>query len=1606
MGFVDKNRPHAWIDSVAGDFRGGGISRIGVSNIRYVYNVANDPISYRQGKNYQIITGLTGSNPIGGTLEIGFAAPFKKSAISNTRDVNGVGGVEFYTYISPVTTGSSNNIVSYGATGGFTNSLITYSNLKEIDFFINGQSEFRYLNRLPSVESQPNGWSYDSNNNYSWHYSNTSTLSPTFSNLGSGSNAINDVNYIARLMEYDIYNLELDYTKVEGNSEDQVSIYISSSLDSSTWEKINTFTQSTLGYKKFSLKGINTNNEKNYLIISASISSGNFYSTISDINIYGGYHEFNNKLTTDGLISLPNDAVFSFSTFFNSGASNSGTSSLLSKFGNGLFKKGVWENGVWNNGWRGDENFRDFDDIYQSLQKYSDITWRIKIKGSLESTSFFNKGDKVSVGNIVAIDINDNRKLLKDYYRVINKSDESSSINWIEIEINTTFPYRRIERDSDNHRIKVTKNIWLSGAFFNGYFSGVWNYGLFRGYPIITEMEDTYWIDGIYNGGKFKSGYGDSLYIIGLMPLDNCKVGNVVLTLQNNPFSTYKFLPGEYIKLTFSDEDYEYSNYYNGVFLVLKVNEDNVGVTEIEIDVLYITGTSISPDTSKLSIIGNIEKYSATGLIQNFNFYDSNRSKIKSGNNSLSSSIFRFNSWMDVNYDENRAVTIGKVFKSYDLLTKKSISRNNLYGYPTYDILSSNSYFRDSFSLDVNSYRLGTKYKIFNDFIGEYSSFNEPFDNLDQTGWTYSYNKPSDIELLRTDSIISLNVYDLETTQSYLDSGVTGDELYALGASAGAILNNNNITMNKDRYSVVEFDVVTHSNYNTDYIHSNSDYYTIESTPVTNGTFSKYSITNQLTSTYSIQSLDPTEAGYISSDIIIEDIVEIEVGVKLIGELSKLTINLVSPSGSIINLKKNGVGIGFRLVDTNFNTSDSYQTIGESISPYSMLSVQPPPYSGLYGMDKVIGQGTTPFKSNTYFWEDLISTITGNWILYISDETSTVDLEGWSLKFIYKNIIAKNNRPDISLPILHLSNLNYDISNQIVGTAIEQVYNKMSYLPISENIDHIVTNNTFRLDILQNTSPQNSSEYQNIVNKKYEYFYNKTDLMLSISGNGFMGSSSSMVILDNIKLYEVDMIPFFKYFTEDNIYKGIQTPITATAPSIDYSKSDFIFLDNINIGIDTVETGIIINNIKCDVASNIIIAPTDLSYKTPNTLAIGSKILLNPLFSGTIGIFSSNITLPPGILLSPTTGIISGIGVSLSTGDYIITMENEEGSVSFTVKIIITVAPVLPNRLIIANNDNYPVFNNVSNYTNSVITGDTLDGAQVTIGIGTNGISLQQLSTTNIAINIDVLGRINVPMTTPVGSYTIQYKICETNNPTNCSSAFALVSVASAILPLLSFYYKGIWNASNTSKNPQVNSWVDYFDANGIVKRFIVGPIENGCQLISASGISAINDVSTCTISTLTYPYCSGTTYWSAPGSFETDSLKYCGGNGTGGGSCVLQGTDIRMFDGSTKKVEELILGDKLFSKSVGGLSENEDNNDTWRSEFLTLTDCQVSVVKITSTNVLLVSSINDGLLNVSDSHIHLVKQNSEWKLLRTFELKVGDFLSDEFGNEIEIYNI
>ena len=50
------------------------------------------------------------------------------------------------------------------------------------------------------------------------------------------------------------------------------------------------------------------------------------------------------------------------------------------------------------------------------------------------------------------------------------------------------------------------------------------------------------------------------------------------------------------------------------------------------------------------------------------------------------------------------------------------------------------------------------------------------------------------------------------------------------------------------------------------------------------------------------------------------------------------------------------------------------------------------------------------------------------------------------------------------------------------------------------------------------------------------------------------------------------MIPFFQYFTEDNINKGIQIPYQGISPFIDYTNSNFSFIDNISVGLDSIKT--------------------------------------------------------------------------------------------------------------------------------------------------------------------------------------------------------------------------------------------------------------------------------------------------------------------------------------------------------------------------------------------------------------------------------------------------
>lgn len=1239
MPFIDTNLIQSWTTSTISSQIGINRNSNNVGNIVYIDSrvidsaYPNGGYTYTQGKNYQIVTGVSSSSStIGAQLSIRFNAPFKDSIASVTTDVSSITqpGVDFYIYATPLSTLKSKSIVRYGANDSFTQSIITKSTLNEIDFLINGYREFSYLDRSIDDSTQPSGWYFGNSLNpfsYNWIYNSTS-ISPTYSIFGSGLDIIVTKNFIAKPIEYDTFSLEMKYTSVTfSNTTDGMSVYIVRNdllkTPISWGPSIVDFTSSTI-FATTSLIGTNANGSKNYLVISAS-QSGNYAASLDNINIVGAYHPKNNllQLTSDGSGSYSGTTPIIVdileATYSHILLQNGTPYTLTSRIGNGLFRSGIWENGVWNSGWRDDEEARDFDDVAFSVLTESDISWKIEIRGSTYSIANFATGSAVSIGNIIAIDINDNRKLLKDYYKIENlgiaynysvTGETQSAYGWMRVNLDTTFPYRRIEKDSQNHKIKVTKNIWLSGGFFNGYFSGVWNNGLFKGFPRITEMFNTHWIDGFFNGGHFNSNYSDTYDFTGFDARQACTNGYINLTFgatAEHPDGQYtSLLPGDYILITFGSNIVD-SGGYAGVALVIAVDHQISPTTGAMIDVVTIDKVfngrpiTVPPNTTTL---GSVIRYTATGLIQNFKFYDNNRSKIKSIDNPLSTAVFSFNSWIDVNYDSTRAVTLGRDFRMYEPLTKKSINRNNLYGYPTYDVLASLSRFRDSNTLDYKLYKLGTKYKVFTDLVGDGSGFNEPFNELDfsnfiNAGWTASYNNINNFSLKRTENIISLNN---DNSTAFLNSGVTGDELYVNASNTGLILNNNNINISKSRYSIVEFDVITYSVASTNFTYKNPNIYLEKGVDSTGQSFNETisvgpgaTLNNTIVSSYTLSG---------PSGIQVDDIL---VMIDLYGEVPSSTINLVAPNGKIINIKRNGSGLGARLSNTKFSLRDVYPKFSSITTPYSLNNTTTS-YIDTYSMDRELSQGDSPYLSDATTLSQLTSAIYGVWRLYIKYNPLGVvpcDLINWSISIQYKDLVSIDTEPISTLPILNLSNLNYDITTQLSGYDNVQIYKKMNYLPIRENVNHLKVKNTFRLDSIEEATPAKWGGYgKNQTTKKYEYFYNKTDMMLSINGNGATGASTSMLVLDNLNMYEVDMIPFFKYFDEDNIYKGIQIPYIGEAPDIDYLNSDFVFVDNITVGVDAIDangnnslatdcqTAVVISNIPTTIPSFAVVTNT------------------------------------------------------------------------------------------------------------------------------------------------------------------------------------------------------------------------------------------------------------------------------------------------------------------------------------------------------------------------------------------------------------------------------
>ena len=134
-------------------------------------------------------------------------------------------------------------------------------------------------------------------------------------------------------------------------------------------------------------------------------------------------------------------------------------------------------------------------------------------------------------------------------------------------------------------------------------------------------------------------------------------------------------------------------------------------------------------------------------------------------------------------------------------------------------------------------------------------------------------------------------------------------------------------------------------------------------------------------------------------------------------------------------------------------------------------------------------------------------------------------------------------------------------------------------------------------------------------------------------------------------------------------------------------------------------------------------------------------------------------------------------------------------------------------------------------------------------------------------------------------------------------------------------------------------------------------------------------------------------------------SPSSCAGEPT---SCLLEGTQVEMHDGSIKNIEDLIVGDTLMSSYIDGMpdSDNIEVLREWSSPTISTLAVLAQISAIHEYERRSIVYINGGLLYATADHQHVIKSDGNWTVRTTENIKVGDSLIDKDGNEVEVRSL
>jgi uncharacterized repeat protein (TIGR01451 family) len=376
--------------------------------------------------------------------------------------------------------------------------------------------------------------------------------------------------------------------------------------------------------------------------------------------------------------------------------------------------------------------------------------------------------------------------------------------------------------------------------------------------------------------------------------------------------------------------------------------------------------------------------------------------------------------------------------------------------------------------------------------------------------------------------------------------------------------------------------------------------------------------------------------------------------------------------------------------------------------------------------------------------------------------------------------------------------------------------------------------------------------------------------------NGLTGGDAGINVLDNDKLNGADVIPVEVTITS--------TPTTELTVNTDGTVT---VAPGTPAGTYTIDYKIceVLNPTNCDdatveveVTAPGILANDDDYSSTPVNGYTGNPNVGNALTNDSYnGIVPASIDDVDITVLTPATPVAPGANVpalDITTGIVSVPAQTPAGTYTIEYKICdalnptncdpATITVVVAPAVILAVDDTGNPVNGLTGGDAgiNVLDNDKLNGADV-IPVE---VTITSTPTTELTVNTD--GTVTVAPGTPAGTYTIDYKICEVLNPTNCDDATVEVEVtAPGILANDDDYsstpvngYTGNPNVGNALTNDSYNGIVpasiDDVDITVLTPATPVAPGANVPALDITTGIVSVPAQTPAGTYTIEYQIC------------------------------------------------------------------------------------------------------------------------------------------------------